>query len=141
MRPRIVDWAAELASSGVATTLDHSDLHNQQIFDRGDGRYAVFDWGDASVGHPFTSLLVPLRIVHGQWGAEAAAGVRDAYLEAWPGDRDHLRRIAHLACRLGPISRALSWMRIFIGERGPVHEYVVGWLARTPGRAADLSSA
>ena len=128
MRPRIADWVDELAGSGIAATLDHSDLHESQIFQPRGGRYAFFDWGDASVGHPFTTLLVPLRNIREAFGADAARSARDAYLDGWPGDRDKLRRVAHIACRLGPISRSLSWMRIFIGERAPVHDYVSGWL-------------
>ena len=83
-----------------------------------------FDWGDASIGHPFTSLLVILRAAaarHGLApGSAALDRLRDAYLEPWTAGRPapELRRDARLAIRLGAISRALSWQRTF-PQAGP----------------------
>lgn len=109
---------AGLAASPVPASLDHSDLHDYQVFVT-DGRYTFFDWGDASIGHPFTSLLVILRAAaarHGLAAGPAALGrLRDAYLEPWTAERPapELRHDARLAIRLGAISRALSWQRAF----------------------------
>ena len=50
-----------LADSGIPGTLQHDDLHDANVFVT-DGRHRFFDWGDASVAHPFLSLLVPLRV-------------------------------------------------------------------------------
>lgn len=44
LRPRLVDWCAELAGAGIADTLDHSDLHDGQLFAPGPGRFTFFDW-------------------------------------------------------------------------------------------------
>ncbi len=124
LRPQIVEWSAELASGAVPDTLDHSDLHARQVFAPVAGRYRFFDWGDASIGHPFTSLLVTMRGLP----PDARARVRDAYLEVWPGNLAELRRAAHVACALAPLHRALSWFRVFLGERAPVRDYILGWL-------------
>jgi hypothetical protein len=128
LRPQVVDWSQELAAGSIGVGLDHSDLHARQIFGPTDGRYTFFDWGDASVGHPFTSLLVPLRNMRRELGDAAVEAARDAYLDRWPGDPAELRRIAHVACRLGPISRAMVWMRVFSDDRDSVLDYVGGWL-------------
>jgi hypothetical protein len=129
LRPQVVGWSQELAAGPVRAGLDHSDLHARQIFGPIDGRYLFFDWGDASVGHPFTSLLVPLRNMRGEFDDASVLRARDAYLDRWPGDPAQLRRIAHVACRLGPISRAMVWMRVFGDDRANVLDYVGGWLA------------
>ncbi|WP_405621273.1 phosphotransferase [Streptomyces sp. NBC_01508] len=123
-RPRLVDWCAELAATGVADSLDHADLHDGQLFAPGPGRFTFFDWGDALVGHPFCSLLVPARAARKRYGSDVLPRLRDAYLEPWtdagrrtPAD---LRRAASLACRLGAIGRACSWTRLFPGTSGTV---------------------
>ncbi|TDD44576.1 aminoglycoside phosphotransferase family protein [Kribbella antibiotica] len=122
-RPELVDWCTELASFGIPDTLDHGDLHENQIF-TGD-RYTFFDWGDAVVAHPFCSLLVPLERAAHELGPEVVPRLRDAYLEPWTADFDRptLDRAADLAWRLGNLTRATSWQRLFpgndaIGEEG-----------------------
>lgn len=112
--PAYAEMCDELAASGIAPTLQHNDLHDNNAF-VGDGRYRVFDWGDAVVGLPFTTLLVTLRSVAHQHGmADDDPGLlrlRDAYLEPWTTEHDpaDLRRWVHLAIRTGVVSRALSW--------------------------------
>jgi hypothetical protein len=118
--PQVADWARELARAGIPDSIDHSDLHAAQVFaptaDR-PGRYTFFDWGDAVVGHPFSSLLVTARAVRNRYGAEALPRLRDAYLEPWTGTgrtAAELRHAAGLACRLGAVARAGSWGRLFL---------------------------
>ncbi|MEU3067315.1 phosphotransferase [Streptomyces sp. NPDC006906] len=116
LRPRVTGWCEELASSGVADTLDHADLHESQVFAPVDGRYAFFDWGDALVGHPFCSLLVPARAARERYGPEVLPRLRDAYLEPWTGGgvtTAGLRRAVSLAWRLAALGRAASWGRMF----------------------------
>lgn len=118
LRPRLVDWCAELAGFGIAGTLDHSDLHDGQSFMPEPGRFVFFDWGDAAIAHPFCSLLVPGRTARERYGPEALPRLRDAYLEPWTGTGHtaaELRRSVSLAWRLGAIGRACSWGRLFPG--------------------------
>jgi hypothetical protein len=143
LRPQFAEWCAELAESGVADSLDHSDLHEAQIFVPGPatgGRYAFFDWGDASLAHPFTSLLVVSRVVRERYGparsSEVLPRLRDVYLEPWTDvagrNLDELRRAAHLACRLGAVGRSVSWGRLFPGVHEDWHKFrqanMSGWL-------------
>lgn len=121
LRPRLVDWCAELAAVGVADSLDHSDLHDAQLFVREPGRFTFFDWGDAAVSHPFCSLLVPARRASGLHGPEVLPRLRDAYLEPWTGvgpTAAELRRAVGLAWRLSALGRACSWGRLFPSAYG-----------------------
>lgn len=123
LRPRFVGWCEELAGVGVADTLDHSDLHDGQLFAPEPGRYTFFDWGDAAVAHPFGSFLVPALAARDRFGPEALPRLRDAYLEQWTGDgrtTAELRRALSLAWRLGAIGRACSWGRLFPGASSAV---------------------
>ena len=63
-----------LAHSGIAPTVDHSDLHDGNVFVQ-DGSYAVFDWGDASLTHPFASLLVTMSALGARRGVSSDAPV------------------------------------------------------------------
>ncbi|MGP3967384.1 phosphotransferase [Streptomyces sp. 6N223] len=119
--PLFTDWCQQLAASTVPSSLDHSDLHDGSVLASG-GQYIFFDWGDASLAHPFTSLLVAARVIREHFGSARAptalSRVRDAYLEPWTEHGNtltDLRRLASIACRVAVISRADTWGRVFPG--------------------------
>ncbi|MGW1465798.1 aminoglycoside phosphotransferase family protein [Streptomyces sp. NPDC002308] len=121
IRPRLAAWCAELTGLGIAETLDHSDLREGQSFVPEPGRFVFFDWGDATISHPFCSLLVPGRTARERYGPEVLPRLRDAYLEPWTGSGHttaELRRAVSLAWRVGAIGRAGSWGRLFPGASG-----------------------
>ncbi|MGW2836301.1 phosphotransferase [Streptomyces sp. NPDC001493] len=135
LRPRLTEWCAELAGVGIADSLDHSDLHEGQLFIPEPGRFTFFDWGDAALSHPFCSLLVSVRAACARFGPEALPRLRDAYLEPWTGGgrtAAELRRAVALAWRLGAIGRARSWGCLFPGTSGAVGdlggEHSARWL-------------
>lgn len=138
LRPRILEWCQELDALGVPDSLDHSDLHENQILSPGPGRYTFFDWGDAAVAHPFSTMLVTARTARVRFGPEALPRLRDAYLEPWTADGHsprELRRAVSLACRLGALNRARSWSRLFPealsgGLAGAGDADVARWLRR-----------
>ncbi|NUR60555.1 MAG: aminoglycoside phosphotransferase family protein [Catenulispora sp.] len=118
--PDFASWCHELAAAGMPDAVDHADLHDGQIFAPGhDGHHRFFDWGDAAVTHPFSSMLVTTRVVR-RTGADAkdVARLHDAYLEAWTGeyDRPALREMLALACRIEAVARILVWNRLFPGN-------------------------
>ncbi|MFE2418743.1 aminoglycoside phosphotransferase family protein [Streptomyces hokutonensis] len=118
LRPLLLELSAELAELGIPDSLDHSDLHDGQLFHPAAGRYTFFDWGDAAVSHPFCSFLVPAGRVRERYGPEAVPRLRDAYLEPWTENghtTTELRRALTLATRLGVIGRAAAWNRHFPG--------------------------
>ncbi|WP_225823650.1 phosphotransferase [Streptomyces naphthomycinicus] len=121
LRPRLAEWCDELASAGVADTLDHADLHDGQLFRPAPGRFTFFDWGDAAVSHPFCSLRVPAERALERHGPRVLPRLLDAYLEPWTGNgrtAAELRRAAALAWRLSALGRAASWGRMFPGTSG-----------------------
>jgi hypothetical protein len=127
-----------LADGGIPMTLQHDDLHDGNVF-AGPAGHRFFDWGDATVSHPFVSLLVSVRMAAGELDASAGnralLRLRDAYLEPWSsfGGRTELRELCDLALRIGPPARALSWRRILLGvapaERVEWNGAVPGWMA------------
>ncbi len=125
---RVSEEAAELTELGPSPTLQHDDLHDGNVFQRG-GR--PFDWGDACVGHPFASLLVALDVPELREGRAAA---REAYLSAWPelADADAARAV-ELGVRLGRVTRAHSWERALEAWPDPPEDYrgAPGWWLRT----------
>lgn len=116
LRPWAAEASARLADSGIRPTLQHDDLHGGNVFVAADGP-RIFDWGDASLAHPFMTLTATLNsIAHatglGREGAELGR-LRDAYLAAWADVHSgpELATIAGLAVDLGRISRAAAWAR------------------------------
>ncbi|MEU8164430.1 aminoglycoside phosphotransferase family protein [Micromonospora parva] len=134
--PSYAQRCRRLADIGIPATVQHDDLHDGNVFAGRDG-YRYFDWGDASVAHPFGTLLVTLRAVADarKLATDDAQLVRlrDAYLEAWTDryDRRTLVEAADLAIALGPVSRSLSWRRALDTAAESRAEYaaaVPGWL-------------
>jgi aminoglycoside phosphotransferase (APT) family kinase protein len=137
--PTVGTWCDKLAAVGVAASLQHDDLHDGNVFVGPHGD-RLFDWGDASVSHPFGTLLVTLRSIASRGlgpadeQARALARLQDAYLEPWTASysRAELAAAAPLAMRLASICRALSWHRALAGI--PPHDHgewsgnVGGWL-------------
>jgi hypothetical protein len=139
MLPRLADWGAELAASPVAVTIQHDDLHANNVLVDGHGRMTVIDWGDAQVAHPFATLLTTMRSIAHHTGLAGSDDprlepLRDAYLEAWAdvADLPRLRHDAALAVRIAPVARAHSWHRALLGaDRVALDEHgeaVPGWL-------------
>jgi hypothetical protein len=141
-----------LADSGIPATLQHDDLHDANVF-VGDGRHRFFDWGDASVAHPFLSLRVPLRVAGEALGVSSGGRVllrlRDAYLEPWSsyGSPAELRELTGTALRVSPLPRAMTWRRILRGvhpaERTEWQSAVPWWTAEylEPGILTPATSA
>lgn len=132
LQPRFAQWCDELAASGVRPTLQHDDLHDGNVFVDG----TVFDLGDACLAHPFSSLLVTLRVAAARYdlppGDPGLERLRDAYLEPWTDalSRLELELLALLAVRVGKVGRARAWQRALQGVADPGEhaEAVPGWL-------------
>jgi hypothetical protein len=109
--PRFTELAAELAAGPIDDSIEHADLHLRSVFIRND-RLRVLDWGDASIAHPFFSLVVTfqsLRETNGLLpGDPWFARLRDAYLEPWGSG---LVPLFDLAFRVGTVAHAFTWLR------------------------------
>ena len=121
--PDIEARCAELASAGIGPTIQHDDLHDANVLSDG-ARTVIFDWGDASVAHPFLSLGVVLEASAHRAGLDTHDApirrLRSAYLEPWtaalPGRS--LEEAADVGARLSTLTRALSWHRVVTLDEG-----------------------
>jgi hypothetical protein len=106
---RFAAWCEELAACPGGASLDHNDLHSDNVLPGDDGRIRFYDWGDAVVAHPFASLLVGLGVLPD----ELVATARDAYLEVFSDLAPHAELVhtLELACQIAKVARALTWHR------------------------------
>jgi Phosphotransferase enzyme family len=108
---RFADLCGELTACGIPETIQHDDLHMGSLYLRG-GQARVLDWGDASVSHPFASLVVTFRFLEEanrlQPGDRWFARLRDAYLEPWGHG---LAGVFALAIRVGTFAHTVAWAR------------------------------
>jgi len=109
--PRLGELCRELAAQGVPETVQHDDLHTWNVYVDGD-RPRVLDWGDASIAHPFESLVVTFRFLEELNGLAPddpwLLRLRDAYLEPWGAGHEET---FELALRVGAFARAVATMR------------------------------
>jgi hypothetical protein len=140
--PKLRGLIAELEASPIPATLQHDDLHDANIFATG----KIFDWGDASLAHPFGTLLVTLNVA--QRAGHDVERLRDAYLEKWTdlAPRPQLLRLVQVARQVAKVGRALSWQRALIGasaqEIAEWEDPVSGWLEELlAAKDLTLSSA
>jgi hypothetical protein len=109
--PRFAELCAELATHGVAETIQHDDLHYANVYDDG-GTLRVLDWGDSSVAHPFFTLVETFRFLEHVNGLRPGdpffARLRAAYLEPWG---DGHEETFELALRIGELAHSLAWLR------------------------------
>ena len=109
--PVLAELCDGLLQAGISESIQHDDLHMGNVYVRGD-QIRVLDWGDASVGHPFWSLVVTFRFleeVNGLAPGDPWFGrLRDAYLEPWASD---LRDVFDLALRVGIFAHAVAAVR------------------------------
>ncbi|HEX5294612.1 MAG TPA: hypothetical protein VFX25_37545 [Streptosporangiaceae bacterium] len=109
--PRFTQLCGELASWDIPDSIQHDDLHMGSLHRQG-ARLRFLDWGDASVSHPFASLVVTFRFLEEAGrrppGDPAYGRLRDAYLQSWGADRAGAFRPA---IRAGAFAHAFAWAR------------------------------
>ena len=109
--PRFTELCDALAEYDLPDTIQHDDLHMANLFIEGP-RMRLLDWGDASISHPFASLVVTYRFLEefnklsptDPWFMR----LRDAYLEPWGRG---LADAFALAMRVGAFAHAVAWLR------------------------------
>lgn len=109
--PQFAQLCQTLAEHDTPDTVQHDDLHLTNVYVR-EGARRVLDWGDASIGHPFASLVVTFRFLEESNGLAPDdpwfARLRDAYLEPWGRD---LKDTFDLAMRVGAFAHAIAQIR------------------------------
>jgi hypothetical protein len=115
--PVVRRWAEEVAALGLPLTLNHNDLHENNVFDV-EGRLRFFDFGDSLVTEPLGVLLIPLNILGEKLAADGDDPrlwrVADAALEVWSDlvPIAELRAALPAALSLGRLGRVESWVRV-----------------------------
>jgi len=119
----------ELASFGIPESLNHGDFHDGNVLLR-NGRITFFDWGDASVTHPFVSLRtffvsieIALKLDDYSFTPEMAA-LLDRYLEPWQkfASKDALSSAYRLSKPVASIVKALAWHQTISRLHGSLRE-------------------
>ena len=109
--PQFADLCSVLAEREIPPSIQHDDLHLNNIFVRGD-RLRVLDWGDSSISHPFASLVVTFRFLEEANGLPPYdpwfARLRRAYLEPWGKNIDDTLA---LALAVGAFAHAIACVR------------------------------
>jgi hypothetical protein len=106
----------ESAAYGIPESLNHGDFHDGNILVK-DGRITFFDWGDASVTHPFTSLRTFFVSIEMALDLEdysftpEMAELLDLYLEPFQkfASKDELLRAYEVSKPVASIVKVLAW--------------------------------
>jgi hypothetical protein len=108
---RFAELCEELVAHDVPETVQHDDLHMANVYAHGE-QLRLLDWGDASISHPFASLVVTFRFLEEVNGLPPDdawfARLRVAYLEPWGRG---LSGTFELAIRVGTFAHTIAWVR------------------------------
>jgi hypothetical protein len=109
--PRFTDLCAALAEVGIPESVQHDDLHMKNLYSDA-GNFRIVDWGDASIAHPFFSLVETFRFLE-EFNRLAPDDpwfrrLRNAYLEPWGSGLAEAFDSAMLA---GWFAHAIAWTR------------------------------
>jgi aminoglycoside/choline kinase family phosphotransferase len=116
LTPRFKQTCADLSAAGIPDSLNHGDFHDGNILLK-NGRITFFDWGDASVTHPFVSLRtffvsieISLKLDDYSFTPEMSQ-LLDRYLELWQayGSKEVLLSAYQLSKPVAAIAKALAW--------------------------------
>ena len=116
MTSRFEEICAQLAAYGIPDSLNHGDFHDGNVLLR-DGRITFFDWGDASVTHPFVTLrtfFVSIEIaldLEDYSFTPAMAELLNIYLEPFQkfAPKEKLLKAYQVSKPVASIVKVLAW--------------------------------
>lgn len=129
MSPRFEQICADLTSIGIPESLNHGDFHDGNILVK-DNRITFFDWGDASVTHPFVSLRtffvsieIALELDDYAFTPEMSA-LLDRYLQPFEkiASKDKLLKAYALSKPVASIAKTLAWHHAISQMDEPMRE-------------------
>lgn len=138
--PTLGRWADEVAELDLPATINHNDLHADNVFAPTDAERPLrfFDFGDAVLTDPLAGLLIPLQVLASEWACAAddrrLVRVADAALEVWSDlvPLPRLRAALPAALQIGRLARVESWRRCIAtmtqAERAEFGGAAAGWL-------------
>lgn len=144
-RPRLeallAEWPAfaeSLYPGDLSDTLNHGDLHDGNIGWL-DGEARLFDWGDASLSHPFISMRTLLTTLERRFGVPAGDPELypyiQAYLAPWKAqlpDVD-IGQLFETSRKVWPLVSLLGWHHAIQNredERSQDYDYIIPKLFR-----------
>ena len=113
----LLDACQRLLDGPVPLSLDHGDFWPGNAF-ASPNRVTIFDWSDATVSHPFFSLVMSADEISAsfQGNPGAARQVIDAYLGEWSdfGTQDELRSLFADAMLVAPFHIATMYRTTYL---------------------------
>lgn len=129
LTPRFKQICSDLTAFGIPDSLNHGDFHDGNVLLK-NGRITFFDWGDASVAHPFVSLRTffvsienSLKLDDYSFTPEMSE-LLDRYLEPWQkfASTDALLSAYRLSKPVASIAKALAWHQTISRLAGSLRE-------------------
>ena len=117
LTPRLEQICTDLTAFGIPDSLNHGDFHDGNVLIN-DGRITFFDWGDASVTHPFVSLRtffvsMEISLKLDDWAPPTPEMIAllNRYLEPWErlAPKEGLLTAYHLSRPVASIVKVLAW--------------------------------
>jgi len=117
LTPRFNQICTDLAAFGIPESINHGDFHDGNVLLK-NGRITFFDWGDASVTHPFVSLRtffvsmeIALKLDDYVPPTPEMIALLNRYLETFErfADKERLPAAYNLSRPAASIVKALAW--------------------------------
>lgn len=117
LSPRFEQICMDLSAYGIPESINHGDFHDGNVLLK-NGRITFFDWGDASVTHPFASIRtwfvsMEIALELDDWAPPTPemTALLNRYLERWErfGDKERLLNIYNLSRPVASIVKTLQW--------------------------------
>jgi len=130
LTPRFEQICADLSAYGIPASINHGDFHDGNVLLK-NGRITFFDWGDASVTHPFVSLRtffvsmeIALELEDYAPPTPGMIALRVRYLERWEkfASKEELLKVYFLSKPVASIVKTLAWHNTISRLEGPLRE-------------------
>lgn len=129
LAPRFKQICLDLSEIGLPNSLNHGDLHDANVLLK-NGRTIFYDWGDATVTHPFVSLRTCFVSIEMSLKLEEYAftpgmeSLLDSYLRPWQrfAPKEALRTAYHLSKPVATVTKALAWQQSISQLEGPLRD-------------------
>jgi len=137
LQPELLRMCDQLEALSIPASLEHGDLHSANIRQVGDN-LLFFDWGDATVAHPFFSTRIfwhaldDLIASEEEWLAMVDQ-FRPHYLAAWRqfAPMEELEAALQISDQLACVHRALSYhlyLTPSFEDQAPTQKRPAQWL-------------
>lgn len=130
LTPRFEQICTDLTAHGIPDSLNHGDFHDGNILIK-NGRITFFDWGDASVTHPFVSLRtffvsmeIALNLDDYAPPTPEMTILLNRYLEAFErfANKERLLAAYNLSRPVASIAKTLAWHQTISRLDGSLRE-------------------